>query len=496
MESQDQSGMDIDSEPTTIQSQLEHDQIQIPSDPEQIQISSDIGSNIHVNTNPIPMPSSPPQSAPSYRTLIQSTPIRPTAPTQESPRKRKAQSILERLPSGKTLIQKARDLLIQAAHEEKDSQKQTNLIDLIQVFQEYTEGRTNPTTKASRILARQLGDLEKLKRQLERAQAPLVLSNPRHQPQETQQNLQKLYAQVASQSGQTIQPIQLQEPFQLVTNQPKAQKAQRIQEKTNFRERRLILIQSIKNPDIDSKTIRDNINKAFQQKGFKTPVVTSATKSKQGGNIVLTTTEEYSGNFLRLKKEVWQHTAPFRSLEVDTPWFKVVAHGIPTRDFNKEGGLILLQDEVEIFNKGLKLVCTPRWLSSPQKRSQNLRGSVILSFATEEEGRIALKGRLYIAGISVRTEKLVETSPSYQCRNCQQFGHTPIRCRNTPKCEFCAEDHPSNQHKCSLCIEVHPCQHTTKKCVNCHENHTSADRTCKTYQDIQQKTSSRNRSYE
>ena len=83
----------------------------------------------------------------------------------------------------------------------------------------------------------------------------------------------------------------------------------------------------------------------------------------------------------------------------------------------------LVIDEVRTFNKGLTLIGTPYWLSSPEKRANQRAGLVVVAFATAEEASRAIHYKLYIAGINVQVEKLYSTALTTQCPKCQGFGH-------------------------------------------------------------------------
>ena len=60
-------------------------------------------------------------------------------------------------------------------------------------------------------------------------------------------------------------------------------------------------------------------------------------------------------------------------------------HGIPTKDFQGEEGLTLVQKELQTFNQGLKLVARPWWLSSKEAREARRHASIILALGIEEE---------------------------------------------------------------------------------------------------------------
>jgi hypothetical protein len=62
------------------------------------------------------------------------------------------------------------------------------------------------------------------------------------------------------------------------------------------------------------------------------------------------------------------HCLTLQKSKKDEKWHKVVAHGIPTSIFNNKDGLNLVKDEIETFNKDLKLACLPVWLTSEEAR--------------------------------------------------------------------------------------------------------------------------------
>ena len=105
------------------------------------------------------------------------------------------------------------------------------------------------------------------------------------------------------------------------------------------------------------------------------------------------------------------------------------------------------------------------WLTTANKRENQLAGLVAVAFATEEEATRAIRHRLYIAGISVQVEKLYTTAPTTQCYKCQGFGHLDTYCRQNTRC-----------------IYLEP------KCANCKEAHTAENKACEVLLAIKNKT--------
>ncbi|KAF2135229.1 uncharacterized protein K452DRAFT_198849, partial [Aplosporella prunicola CBS 121167] len=65
-----------------------------------------------------------------------------------------------------------------------------------------------------------------------------------------------------------------------------------------------------------------------------------------------------------------------------------------------------IKTEISTFSNGLQTVGKPYWLTSKQKRENQLAGSVAVAFRTEKDRRLAISQRLYIAGVSCRVENL------------------------------------------------------------------------------------------
>ena len=71
----------------------------------------------------------------------------------------------------------------------------------------------------------------------------------------------------------------------------------------------------------------------------------------------------------------------------------------------------LLQEEIQAFN-GLNPITKPVWLSSLENRAKKMHSSVLLAFESKIEAEKALRNRLQIAGISVRTTEFILARPT------------------------------------------------------------------------------------
>ena len=391
--------------------------------------------------------------------------------------------------SARDAILQARDLLIQACSIASSHEEQSKLLDLLEIFREYTEkGRLQ---SASTIIASQVANLETATRQIEnktralaKAPVPSVPSKPSILRQSPPGNgppgptrttgtppsrppsgtPSSSYASIAG-NGQE---------WTLVKPKAKPLKPER-----TGKPHRLILVCSVAIPtNFSSLTLRNAFNKAFEEKGVKGPVVNTVTKSL-GHNLVVSTTSQFSADYLLENQPIWEHLVSFRKAQKDEPWHKVVLHGVPTADFNTPSGMELVIDEIKTFNKGLTPIGTPYWLSSPEKRANQRAGSVVVAFATVEEASRAIRYRLYIAGISVRVEKLYSTASTTQCSKCQGFGHLENYCKREPICRLCGEKHATQQHVCRACsTKGAKCLHLVPNCANCKGAHTADNKAC------------------
>ena len=373
----------------------------------------------------------------------------------------------------RTKIIQARSLILEACSLTKSTNEQSKLLDLLEIFREYTEkGRLH---SASTIIASQVANLESATRQIE-SKAKALAKGPVLAPASTNAttNSTPSFATVASNnSTRTTSP----QEWTLVNKvkPPRKDNTQKNQLKSN----RLILIKSPNSTnDFSPLAIRNAFNKAFLDKGVQGPVVATVSKSL-GQNVVVTTANPFSAEYLLEKQSIWEHVIRFQSAQKDEPWHKVVLHGIPTADFNNPTGMDLIVEEIKTFNKDLVPIGTPYWLTPSEKRLNQRAGSVVVAFATATEASRAIRHRLYVAGISVRVEKLYSTAATTQCSKCQGFGHLNTHCKRTPRCRLCGELHATQQHVCNTCrIKGSKCPHLVPNCANCKEAHTADLKSC------------------
>jgi len=274
-------------------------------------------------------------------------------------------------------------------------------------------------------------------------------------------------------------------PYEWTTVQPRPKPKPRAEKP--IKSNRLILVQSVATTELSSLALRNAFNKAFVNKGVAGPVVATVSRTL-GQNIVVTTTSQFSADYLLEHQPIWEHLVLFKLAQKDEPWHKVVIHGILVADFNNLKGIDLIIDEIKTFNNSLLPISIPYWLTSAEKRQHQLAGSVVVAFATAAEASQAIRHRLYIAGISARVEKLYTTTATTQCSKCQGFGHLDSYCKQMPTCRLCGDKHATQQHICSTCsAKGTKCAHLVPKCTNCKEAHTADFKSCETLLAIKNK---------
>jgi hypothetical protein len=376
--------------------------------------------------------------------------------------------------SARTKILQARDLIIQACTLTTVRDEQSRLLDLLEVFREFTE--RGQLSKASNIIASQVANLEAATRRIE------TYASVASKPSTTTSTRASTSSPPSARRAATATSVPAVSPS------PKSKAAKPVTHAS--KKSRLVLVRSPTGQpfQFSAFTLRNAFNRAFEDKGVQGPVVASVTKSL-GQNIIITTTESFSADFLLDKRGIWEHVVPFHSAQKDEPWHKVVLHGIPTADFDTATGMETVVEEIKIFNKGFNPIGTPYWLTPADRRPHQRAGSVVVAFATADEASRAIRHRLYVAGISVRVEKLHSTAPSTQCGKCQGFGHIDNHCRRQAKCRLCAEPHSTIQHYCTTCkAKGSHCPHLVPKCINCKEAHTAEHKTCEILLAIKRKT--------
>lgn len=325
----------------------------------------------------------------------------------------------------KEALEAGLDCLIKAADLEEDRETSLEILDLLNIYREYTEKGTLNRSKSalatqvrslentSRALANRTKELTKLATNAAKPTDPPTLPRADATTQPDTGNSQVNYASIAaagSEKWTTIArktPPKPSPPAILATVKPKTT--------------RQVIFRPINLPaKTSSFTMRNSFNKAFSTAYPKKPTVIAAASLSEKGNLVLTVTENYSTEFLHRNKAIVDSVMPTASILENKPWYKVAVHGIPTADlqeYSREDFSSLVKEEIKTFNTGLTAVGNPFWLTPEVKRATQRGGSIVIAFESEEEGRRAISKRLLLFGVSCKAEKLRASKTAYKPRN-------------------------------------------------------------------------------
>ncbi|KAF1990556.1 hypothetical protein K402DRAFT_390178, partial [Aulographum hederae CBS 113979] len=257
------------------------------------------------------------------------SPIRKRLPldtTQTIQFKKNNTGLHQKYQSPREAILAARDFIVVASQLSHDRTEQSSLLDLLQIFRDFTE--KGQVRYASSIIAFQVATLENVSKRIDnktkthKPAKPAQLSQPiPSPPQPVQlQQAKPSYAQMASpRTGKTGKA-------EWTTIQKKTKPQGPTQGVQALRFKQLILIRTVQSP-INPLRIRDAINNAFSQKGIEHKVIASVSLSKTNQNIILTTMQSFTGQYLLDQRAIWENEISFSTAQLNQSWFKVVIHG-------------------------------------------------------------------------------------------------------------------------------------------------------------------------
>lgn len=388
-----------------------------------------------------------------------------------------------------TSLNKVKDYLIQVTLPlaTTNTHKNTTL-DFIQLFREYFEN----------------GSFRGIYQQMEKQVTTLdnIIKVTRKLSKETLQKKELPAVQIPAnavlpatltlaQVAQAANPGGESQPIQTASKPKKLAKTR--QEKV--KDRQLILIRSQEDkdlqPSIENVLIREHINKAFKENGLNKEIVSTANITYTSQHIMITTMPGYSATFLQEHLNIWATGFPysFQRTQVNTPWYKAAIHGVLLHLTHHPDPLENIAYELKTFNN-MDIIGKPYWLTSQEKRENGERraGSIVVAFKTKSDLNKAIKTRLNVYGVSCKAELVNSAPPTYQCRNCQGYGHPEARCRSSTVCRICSEDHLTKDHSCKHCpVKGKVCNHSILKCANCQDSHIAGSQGCPAYIQVHRK---------
>lgn len=209
------------------------------------------------------------------------------------------------------------------------------------------------------------------------------------------------------------------------------------------------------------------------------------------GNLVITTTEEFSAVELSTHMDKIKSEFPFDKWFLDEDWYQVAVHGVPIRgefydgtpyNLNNQEGLQTIKQEITTFNKNLNFKgAGVTWLTPSAKREidTTYKASIVVSLQTKEQQQNILRHGLSLFGTRARTAPIHRASSTFQCHNCQGFGHYAEYCKNTTACRICSKEHSTASHRCQECnVKSRACEHTKILCANCGKDHQAGSKEC------------------
>ena len=193
---------------------------------------------------------------------------------------------------------------------------------------------------------------------------------------------------------------------------------------------------------------------------------------------------------MKYKQQIYEQLRKIDSVinkpQVQENWAKIIVHHVSTEQYNDTTESINeLHHEIENMNPSVKLVTSPRWLTSPKRREGKTRSSIVITISDQELAKKIINRGLWIDGRRTKTERFTGVKPTDQCSKCYGFGHHAVRCTEQVRCRICAAPHETRLHVCTTCkTTAKECPHIKTVCVNCKQNHQANDARCEMIQTL------------
>ena len=364
-------------------------------------------------------------------------------------------------------IQEARDLLVKAYYLTEDKGKQDAVLDLVEVFRNFTEeGRTNmkgminTTNKPSEAV--NLSNAAPEIKATVPSYAQILKSSTQSEitsilPLKSN-GMKVLGKGTSQQSGNNIAAAGKTS----ITPTVETATATTTSPPPPFHHANVITLVTKSGgvlPLYQPFSVRERINKILGKRAI------SRVHTSVKGNVVLTCMDS-SPSELLLDQQKWEPVFegwPIHKAQKVNHWPKLVVHGVP-----KCIPIEALNEEIEVFNKGITTQGQPRWIGKTY--SQSLRGSVTFSVTTEEEKNQLLGSGVLIGGLWLKVVPFLQSTQKTQCRRCLTYGHHQSTCIKVPVCAFCLGEHETSHHKCNTCQSTQSCIHHAVHCANCKSN--------------------------
>jgi hypothetical protein len=218
----------------------------------------------------------------------------------------------------------------------------------------------------------------------------------------------------------------------------------------------------LQDPTLLQKTIGTALRAESQTENIQIEGIKSAPRS----TIKVFVSRKEDAEILTEQRQ-WLKALPGVKLQ-EGQWFPVKLDEVRKSDVYDDSGL-LRGDFRDCFTQenGGAQIKKIRWLSGDKRF-----GSMAVYLSREVDAQNLLRRRIvHIRGEAVFAEAFLYRNRPLRCRNCHEYGHKAVRCRNETACECCAGPHASTD-----------CTSDILRCAACEiVGHAVSDPECETW---------------
>jgi hypothetical protein len=144
-----------------------------------------------------------------------------------------------------------------------------------------------------------------------------------------------------------------------------------------------------------------------------------------------------------------------QNLKKQDTWIRMMVHSIDINMFPEcETGMKLLKEDIEMNYSHIKLTILPQSLTRPETRSNKKATTMVIAVCTEHEAKLIQDHGVQVDGKIGNADRYVDSGPTDQYTNCQQFGHSYIRCKQSAICNICSDHHTTTSRSCGSCSSI------------------------------------------
>ena len=119
-------------------------------------------------------------------------------------------------------------------------------------------------------------------------------------------------------------------------------------------------------------------------------MIITAGLSKTKNSIVFTVAENNTANQLIENRKSWKNEFEFSIIYENNTWYEILIHEIETAIFNNFNDMKLFKNEIETFNKNVKLIKFFMWLIKSKKRKKKF---IIRSKSRSKQSKNLIKSK-------------------------------------------------------------------------------------------------------